>query len=330
LLVYDFIYNQNKYKIWCFDGNQKNIGYFPVIYIDFGSLICLDNLDLLKTLPDIFSEIFIHQTIYDELSNFDKSLPQSDEGGFLSKDENGNVHFTKDNIPYNKIYDKSKRIINFINCNNNIKIVGDPLVTINSLPPKLFETIKLSKFNLDFNIIQCGYTANIPIMLENMILRKMFNILDNSPQSFCIIDYLLYLLETNKITFINYCNCLTNMLKQNYSIIPFNWRVLSHLIERNGYIIDDSITYIFDNLCSNIYNQNYSIVEIISIIFAIWNAIIHNEIKYKWTDYLMDKLIAFINPTIEDLNIIHNTVSAHIYNMKFKKEFISYFNKYIK
>ena len=210
-----------------------------------------------------------------------------------------------------------------------LKIIGNPLKTINILSPELLETIRLTKFNLDFNVIQCGYISNIPIMLENMTLRKMFNILDNSPQSFCIIDYLIYLLELNKITFKNYCKCLSIMFKQNYSIIPFNWRILLQLIENNGYIIDDSMTYIFDNLCSNIYNKNYSIINIISIILAIWNTIIHNEIKYKWTDYLMDKLIAFISPTLHDINTIYYAISKYIYNMKFQKDFILYFKKYL-
>jgi len=206
---------------------------------------------------------------------------------FLSKDANGNISFIRDDMPYYDILEKSKRIILLIKNNDAVKVVGKPLKKINNLPSELLKLIKTSKFDIDLNIMEYGYLSNIPIMLENLVYRKIFNSLDNSPQAFCVVDYLEYLLTSKKITFKEYCQILSLMIKQNYAYLPLNSKVLFFLIQNNGYIIDNSITHIFDSLITDGYNKEYVTLNILSTIHIIWDEMIPNDIKIKWNDYLM-------------------------------------------
>jgi tetratricopeptide (TPR) repeat protein len=332
LLVHYHIISQKKLKIWCFDGifNTSTITKHSSIYIDIGSLLLLDTLGILNILPEHFSNIFIPQSIFDELRNFEGKIPPSNAADVLVKDTNGNVFIIKDDIPYNDIFEKSKRIIIFIKNNNAVKIVGRPLQIINYLPQELFELIKSSKFDIDLNIIEYAFLSNTPIMLENIVYRRMFNALKNTPRAFCVVDYLVYLLYQNKITFGKYCEMLLLMSKQNYVSLPLNSKVLYFLIQNNGYIIDSSITHIFDSFISDDYNKEYVTVNILSTILIIWNTMIPNDIKNKWTDYLINKLIVFCNLTLIDLNIICDAISTLIYNMKSQRDFLSFFEKYLK
>jgi hypothetical protein len=56
---------------------------------------------------------------------------------------------------------------------------------------------------------------------------------------------------------------------------------------------------------------------------------IYNEIKIKWTDYLMKKMISYFELALIDIYAIYYDIADLIYNMKSKKEFINYFKKYI-
>jgi hypothetical protein len=332
LLIYDYLIHQDNYKIWCYnkDANHQIISNKPSIYIDIGSLLLLDTLGLLNYLSEVFTKIFVIQSIYDELHDFEKTIPFSDEKGILMKDNNGNIIYRHDSIPYNEIYEKSKRIITFINENKSIFVVGKPLEIKNKLPPELITLINSAKFETELNIIECAYLSNIPILLENTTFRDLFDSFENSPKSISTIDYMKYLISYGKISFGRYCRALSLMSSQNYASLPFNYRVLLYLIQENGFIIDISITRVFDAICSDNYNKNFTIITLVSTICSIWNIIIHNEVKYKWSNYLLDKLHSLIQSDISGLVTICNVIAYFIYNMKSQKEFISYINGFLK
>jgi hypothetical protein len=332
LLIHHFLITQKKYKIWFFDGilNNHIITGQEVVYIDIGSLILLDTLGLLSTLPDCFSNILISQSIFDELRNFDATIPQTKADGIFISNIDGNITISNDNIPYNELSEKVRRIIDFIKNNKAVKLVGKPLQIVNKLPAELLHLNKPHEFDMDFDIIEYAFLSNTLIMLENNFLRKLYNSLEKSPQAICVVDYIQYLLKQKRMAFNKYCQILLLMLKQNYALLPLNYKIIYNLIHNNGYIIDDSIKPIFDMFISEVYNKEYVLKNIISVILIIWNTLIHNDIKYKWTDYLIEKLIIFGKLTLSDLNIIRDNISILIHNMKSKKDFISHFNKYLK
>ena len=329
LIIYYFLISQKKYKIWCFDGSLNIIKSSSSIYIDIGSLLSLDTFNLLDTLPKIFSEIYIIQPIFDELFNFKSEMPQTDGKLLLNKDKNGNLVITEDTIPYKEILDKSERIIAFINNNKSVKLVGRPLKIVNKPIQDLSNFINSSKSNNDFSIVEYGYLSNNPVMLESILSRSLFNSFNTQSKAFGIVDYLRFLVSIENISFIKYCQILSLMAKQNYAILPFDYNVIYCLIKNNGYIIDDSIIFIFDIFCSDDYNKEYSYKHIIAIIVVLWNDMIHNEIKYKWTDYLMDKLISYYNLQLKNIIAIYHSISSRIYNIKSQKDFVYYFDKYL-
>jgi tetratricopeptide (TPR) repeat protein len=331
MIVHNYITSQNKGKIWCFDGsfNENVIHKSEYIYVDLCSLLTLDTLNLLNTLPDVFSGILVPQSVFNELRNFESEIPPSNEVGFLSKDDNGHVGFSKDNIPYNKILEKTRRIIAFLNENKNVKICGKPLKTVNKLPSELIKLVQSDKLDFDLDVIQYGYTANYPIMLENLLFRQLFNSIINSPQAFCIVDYLAFLLEKKRINFEKYCRSLAVLSEQNYVCLPFTHRVLIYLIQENGYIIDSRIVHIFDSLFSLNYNDRYVYIYIISTIVLLWNILIPHDIKHKWTDYFFEKFIDSNYLSSVDFDVTGITVSGLIYNMQSRKDFMQYFDGFI-
>jgi tetratricopeptide (TPR) repeat protein len=332
MLVHDFVISQNKGKIWCCDGNfNVNITHkSKCVYIDICSLLTLDTLNLLDTLSEVFSDILIPQSVFNELRDFESEIPPSNEVGFLSKDNSGYVSFSKDDIPYNKILEKEKRIIAFLNENKNVKVCGRPLKTVNKLPVEIIKLLKMNKFDFDLDVIQYGYTADCPIMLENLSFRQLFNSIDSSPQSFCVIDYLGFLLTENKISFAKYSKSLAILSKQNYVCLPFTHHVLIYLIQENGYIIDNHITHIFDSLFSVNYNERYVFIYVMSTIVSLWNIVLSSDIKYRWTDYLFEKIINSNCLNLFDPTAVDITISNLIYNIQSKRDFIKYFENFIK
>jgi hypothetical protein len=331
VLVHHLIISQSKGKIWCFDGsfNVNIIHKSKYVYIDLYSLLTLDTLSLLNTLPEAFSDILIPQSVFNELRNFESEIPPSNEVGFLSKDNNGHVSIGKDDIPYNKILDKAKRIITFLSENKNVKVCGKPLKTVNKLPAEIIKLLQLGEFGFDLDVIQYGYTANCPIMLESLLFRQLFNSISNSPQAFCVIDYLEFLLAENKISFEKYSKSLAILSKQNYACLPFTHHVLIYLIQENGYIIDSHITHIFDSLFSLNYNEYYVYRYIISTIILLWNMLIPNNIKCKWTNYIFEKVIDLKHLTSFGFDATGIIISNLIYNMRSRKDFIRYFDDFV-
>lgn len=332
MLVHNFIISQSRGKIWCFAGsfNVNIIHKSKCVYIDLCSLLTLDTLDLLSTLPEVFSDILIPQSVFNELRGFESEIPPSNEVGFLSKDNSGHVSFSKDDIPYNKILEKTERIITFLNGNRNVKICGKPLKPVNKLPVEIIKLLQLGKFDFDLDVIQYGYTANCPIMLENLLFRQLFNSINSSPQAFCVIDYLGFLLTENRISFAKYSKSLSILSKQNYVCLPFTHHVLIYLIQENGYIIDNHITHIFDSLFSVNYNEHYVFIYVMSTIVSLWNILLPSDIKYRWTDYLLEKLNNSNYLYLFDLTVIDITISNLIYNIQSKRDFVKYFENFIR
>ena len=280
-------------------------------------------------MPEVYSEICILQTIFDELLDFINVIPSSNETGFLAKGNDGKLHFLQDNIQYNLIYEKSKRIIEFIKTNKNIIIVGKPLILVNKPSSELLKLSQSVKYENEVIILEYAYISNTPIMLENASFREIYDSLEKSPKSIGIIDFLLYLIEQNKISFNRYCTILSLMSKQNYVCLPFSHKILIQLIQENGYIIDERITHVFDDICSGIYNMEKITMEIILTIFIIWNITITNEIKRKWSYYLFDKIINLNDMKPIDLVSICNPIASYIYNMRSQKDFIKFANEYL-
>jgi hypothetical protein len=331
MLVHNIIISQNKGKIWCFDGsfNVNVIHKSACIYVDLCSLLTLDTLDLLGTLPEVFSDILVPQSVFNELRNFEYEIPPSNEVGFLSKDTSGHVSFSKDEIPYNNILKKAKRIIAFLTTTKNIKICGKPLKTVNKLPVEIIKLLQLREFDFDLDVIQYGYAANCPIMLENLLFRQLFNSINNSPQAFCVIDYLGFLLTENKIGIEKYSQSLAILSKQNYVCLPFTHHVLIHLIQKNGYIIDSHITHIFDSLFSENYNERYVYLYVTSTIILLWNMLIPSDLKHKWTNYLFEKFIDFNHLSSFNFDVTGISISDLIYNIPSRKDFMQYFADFI-
>jgi tetratricopeptide (TPR) repeat protein len=331
MLVHKLIISQSKGKIWCFDGSfNVNVIYKSAcIYVDLCSLLTLDTLDLLNTLPEIFPDILVPQSVFNELRNFESEMPPSNELGFLSKDTSGHVSFSKDDIPYNDILKKAKRIITFLTTTKSIKICGKPLKTVNKLPVEIIKLLQFDKCDFDLDVIQYGYMANCPIMLENLLFRQLFNSISNSPQSFCVIDYLGFLLAEKKIGIKKYSLSLAILSKQNYVCLPFTHHVLIYLIQENGYIIDSHITHIFDSLFSVNYNKRYVYLYVTSTIILLWNMLMPSDIKYKWTNYLFEKFIEFNHLSSFDFDVTGISVSGLIYNIQSRKDFIQYFADFI-
>jgi hypothetical protein len=332
MLIHNYIISQSKGKIWCFDGrfNADVIHNSRYIYIDLCSLLTLDTLNLLNTLSESFSDIFVPQSVFNELRNFEVEIPPSNEIGLLSKDTSGHIAFNKDDIPYDKILEKTKRIITLLNENKSVKICGKPLKTANKMPAELIKLVQSERFDLDLDVIQYGYTANCPVMLENAMFRQLFNSINNSPQAFCAIDYLQFLLSENKITFEKYCRSLALLSKQNYACLPFTHHVLLYLIQENGYIIDNHIMPVFDSLFSKDYNERYVFIYTISTIILLWNILIPSDIKYRWTDYLLEKLIIFNHLNLFDLTTMGGAASNLIYNIRSREDFIKYFDNFVR
>jgi hypothetical protein len=332
MLIHNYIISQKKGKIWCFDGrfNINVLKNIKCIYIDFCSLLTLDTLNLLNTLPESFSDILVPQSVFNELRNFETEMLPSDEIGLLSKDGDGHVSFTRDDIPYNDILEKARRIIAFLSKNKSVKICGIPLKTVNKIPVELLKLKQADKFDFDLDVIQYGYMSNSPAMIENLIFRRLFNSLANSPQAFCAIDYLRFLLSEKRITFDKYSRSLAVLSKQNYVCLPFTHHALLYLIQENGYIIDDHIRYIFDSLFSVDYNEHYVFIYIVSTIVSLWNLLLPSDIKYRWTNYLLERLIGFNHLSLFDLNVIDISVSNLIYNMRSRRDFIKYFENFVK
>jgi hypothetical protein len=262
------------------------------------------------------------------LRNFESEIPPSNECGYLLKDHDGHVGFFKDDIPYDTILKKGKKILEFIEECKSVCIVGKPLKTENKLPPSLLKLIRSKKIDFDLDVIEYGYISKCSIMLENSLFRQLFNSFENSPKAFCIVDYLLFLVSKNKITTEKYCKSLSLLLKHNYACLPFNCQILFYLIENNGFLIDEHITYIFDELFTEIYDKQSICYCMVDTIILLWSELLPSEVKYKWTDYLVKKLVHFNNLTPRDLHIMAGTISTLIYNMKSRKDFQQYFENF--
>jgi hypothetical protein len=61
----------------------------------------------------------------------------------------------------------------------------------------------------------------------------------------------------------------------------------------------------------------------------IWGEMIPVEIKYRWTDYIIDKIISYFKPVKNYLSTISDNITKYVYNMKSQKELRNYIKKYI-
>jgi hypothetical protein len=331
IIIHDSIIHSKDTHIWCYNGFDAESVIKRKIYIDISSLITLNYLDLLDTLNKVFSEVRIPQSVYDELKNIrqEKPSPDSKEEGSLIRDAQNNIRFIKGQYPYEKWINIGKRICDFIKNNKNIEIVGTPIPQINTLPKEFKKLYKMTTSTFDIDVLVYGYTADYPIMFENNLFRLLYNSLEKSPQSFCIVDYLKFLLHHHYISIYQYYSYIIKLCKANYMLLPIDSGLIFYsLDEHNGYTINPDNEFIYDSIDSTYYNTNYIIENILVAIYFIWQQFIPTEVKERITDYFFDKLLkidAFKTLSIKSIKEFFSRFMAH---RREYKNFVKFMDKY--
>jgi hypothetical protein len=327
IAIWDSIVHSSGSHIWCFDEQYTT----DVVCIDISSLLTLDYLGLLDTLNNIFDEINIPQSVFNELRNVSVELPRKgqNEEGTLVKDSDDHLRFVQTCYPYEKWSSIAKRIVGFIKSSSKVNIVGKPLKAKNIMPEDFKKLYNKSLFTFDLDVLTWAYSVGCPIMFENQIFRHCYNSFSNSPQSFCVIDYLVFMENNNFITYKTYILDILKLCKSNYMLVPIHFNIIIFSLEYYGYIIGIDNEYIFNTLFSDYYNLAFSSANTIVALLIIWCKCIPTEVKIYVTNYFLNRMKNKDLFKIYSLESIKTFINTYMINRVEAKNFVNYMEDYI-
>jgi len=284
--------------------NQENsLFHENAITLDMTALLTIVALGIEDKIPKRFKEIYIHQSIHDELNDaIMKSEVLGKESFSIGKEGN---HYLKyevtDEVRKNKM-DFLKKISQFIK--DNIKTV--PVDSIMDIPQTEMEMFSKILYPSSLFSILLAKERNLLFYSDDFGLRILANQF-GVKKSIWIQNILIDLLNRKIISENLYIEMIERLILLNYHFVHIGYRDIIHFLKINNFILNNNLKRIL-SLLSNTESEEDSVIVVgVGVLLSLLSSSELFTERQFVVDVILKALINSRNPK-QVLNKIRNSV----------------------